>query len=54
MLEDQEENNNLPILGGRYVAESIEVSNAMLMDIEEDGTGLYQVQIQLIFTKRKV
>lgn len=46
-----EQNENLPELPGKYEAESIEVSNGMLFDIGEDGTGLYQVQIKLTLTK---
>lgn len=42
---------NLPILPGRFVAQDMTVSNCMLMDIEEDGTGVYQVQIQLKIKK---
>ena len=52
-LDDQNDAGNLPVLPGRYEAESLEVANAMLFDINEDGTGLYQVQIKLTITKRK-
>ncbi len=52
-LDDQNDANSLPILSGGYEAESLEVSNAMLFEIDEDGTGLYQVQIKLIITKRR-
>ncbi|MDD4390590.1 MAG: minor capsid protein [Eubacteriales bacterium] len=52
-LDDQNDEGNLPQLRGRYEAESIDVTNAMLFDIDEDGTGLYQVQIKLILTKRR-
>jgi hypothetical protein len=38
-------------LPANYIVEELNVSNAILFDIEEDGTGLYQVQIQLIFKK---
>ncbi len=50
-LEEQNEADNLPVLPGRYVAESIEASNAMLFDVEADGAGIYQVQIKLILKK---
>lgn len=52
-LEEQNEVDNFPVLPAGYEVEGLEVSNAMLFDIDEDGTGLYQVQIKLIFTKRK-
>lgn len=42
---------SLPELPGRFVAQDMTVSNCMLMDIEEDGTGVYQVQIQLKIMK---
>lgn len=41
----------LPALPGNFTAEKITVSNCMLMDIEADGTGTYQVQIQLKIKK---
>lgn len=44
----------LPSLPGRYEVEDIEVSNGMLMDLYDDGTGLYQLQVQLKFSKRSV
>ncbi len=50
-LEEQNEESNLPKLPGRYKAEELRVSNIMLFDINEDGTGLYQVQLQLEFRK---
>lgn len=52
-LDDQNDVGNLPVLSGRYSIENLEVSNAMLFDIDEDGTGLYQVQIKLTITKKK-
>lgn len=42
-LDDQP----LPELPGRFTANSLTVANCMLMDINEDGTGSYQVQIRL-------
>ena len=53
-VEEQADTNNMPVLPGRYEAEAVEVNNGMLLDIYEDGTGLYQVQIQLIFSRRSV
>ncbi|ADY54711.1 hypothetical protein Sgly_0345 [Syntrophobotulus glycolicus DSM 8271] len=52
-LDEQNDAGNLPELPGQYEAESLEVSNVLLFDIDEDGTGLYQVQIKLILTKKK-
>ena len=52
-LEEQNDAGNLPVLPGRYKAESLEVSNAMMLDLYDDGTGLYQVQIQFTFEKRR-
>lgn len=52
-LEEQNDADNFPVLPAGYEVESIIVSNVMLFDIDEDGTGLYQVQIKLIFTKKK-
>mgnify|MGYP001160659841 CR=1 FL=1 len=51
-IETQADKGYLPELPGQYVAEGIEVSNGMLLDLYEDGTGLYQVQIQFTFYKR--
>lgn len=50
-LETQNDIDNLPELPGRYSVISLMVANAMLFDIEEDGTGLYQVQITLKIKK---
>ncbi len=52
-LDDQNDEGILPALPGRYQADSIEVANAMLFDVGENGTGLYQVQIKLKITKKK-
>lgn len=52
-LEEQNEEGNLPALPGRYKAEELRVSNIMLFDVNEDGTGLYQVQLQLEFKKER-
>lgn len=46
-LDDQP----LPKLPGRFTANKLTVSNCMLMDISEDGTGIYQVQVQLEIKK---
>lgn len=52
-LEERSEKGDFPTLPSKYAVHEIEVSNAMLFDLYEDGTGLYQVQIQLIFSKRR-
>lgn len=52
-LDERAEKEDFPVLGERYQVESIEIFNAMLFDIDEDGTGLYQVQIKLTFIKRR-
>ena len=51
-LEDQADRDDLPQLPG-YRVESLEVSNAFLAEIDENGTGLYQVQIQIIISKEQ-
>jgi hypothetical protein len=53
-IEERNDNKVLPVLPSGYEFVEIQVSNAMLFDIAEDGTGLYQVQIQFIFIKRRV
>lgn len=52
-LEEQSAEDNLPKLPTGYKAEELRVSNIMLFDVNEDGTGLYQVQIQLEFRKER-
>lgn len=52
-LDEQNDANNFPVLTGGYGVDNIAVSNAMLMDIGEDGNGLYQIQIKLTITKKK-
>lgn len=51
-LDERNFNQDFPVMPDRYEAKEIQVSNAILYDIYEDGTGLYQVQIQFIFEKR--
>jgi len=50
-LDDQNEANNLPALPGQYEAVELSAANAMLFDIDEDGAGIYQIQIQLEIRK---
>ena len=47
------EEGGVPVLPGDYEAESVVPSNVMLMEIGDDGTGIYQVQIKLTFRKRR-
>lgn len=51
-LEEQAEAGNFPVLPPAYRVESMEVANAMLMDLDDAGYGVYQVQLQLEFSKR--
>lgn len=50
-LEGRDERGDLPALQSPYLAVSLAVSNAMLMDVEEGGAATYQVQIQFVFRK---
>ena len=52
-LEEQNAEGNLPELPTGYEATELRVSNVMLFDVNEDGTGLYQVQLQLEFKKER-
>ncbi|PWM59781.1 MAG: hypothetical protein DBX91_05275 [Subdoligranulum variabile] len=45
------ENGSLPNLPGNYKAERIIPSNVLLLDIGENGSGIYQIQIKLTFVK---
>ena len=49
-LDEQE----LPELPGTFKAEKMTTSNCLLVDIANDGTGLYQVQIQLTIKKEVI
>lgn len=53
-LECRNDEQDFPTLPQNYEVEEIQVSNAMLFDLYEDGTALYQIQIQLIFRKRRI
>lgn len=53
-LEHRNDEQDFPTLPQNYEVEEIQVSNAMLFDLYEDGTALYQIQIQLIFRKRRI
>ena len=51
-LEENNDNEVFPKIPG-YIVEEISASNVMLYDVEEDGRGTYQIQIQLTLTKRR-
>lgn len=53
-IEEQSDNGNLPMLSGGYEVEAVNASNIMLMDIGQDGLALYQVQLQMTFTRRGI
>jgi hypothetical protein len=51
-IEEQDEIGNYPTLPTNCEAESMSVANMLLFDVDEDGSeGLYQVQLNLIYTK---
>lgn len=51
-LEDNNDNEVFPEIRG-YAVEEISAANVMLFDVDEDGRGTYQIQIQLKLTKRR-
>ena len=51
-LENNNDNEVFPEIPG-YEVEEISASNTLLYDVEEDGRGTYQIQIQLRLTKRR-
>lgn len=54
-LEDQTDNNNLPDLGTKKVAESIEATSwgYLYQRDENDQTGIYQIICKLTYTETK-
>lgn len=52
-LYDWLESAPLPELPGQYEAEKITPSNIMLIDVDDRGTGVYQIQIKLTISKRR-
>lgn len=48
-IEQRSDGGDLPTLPGRYRANSVYVSNAMLFDILENGSGIYQIEISIEF-----
>ena len=53
-IESRADNDDFPQLSGGYEVDSISVSNLLLYDVGEDGMGVYQVQIKVEITKRRV
>lgn len=51
-LEERVDSKNLPVLDATYHPVSIEVSNASLMDVDDNGDATYQIQIQFIYVKK--
>ena len=50
-IEEQNETENFPIVENINI-ESVSCANGMLFDLDETGnTGLYQLQLQIIYTK---
>ena len=52
-IELKAEAEAYPKLKGRYSVNDIYATNAMLFDVNEDGTGIYQVQITVEIDKRR-
>lgn len=51
-LEERADRGDLPALKAPYRPVFIEVSNVMLMDLDNNGDATYQVQIQFIYQKK--
>ena len=49
-IEENEENERYPVIKG-YRVEEISATNALLFDVDVDGRGTYQLQIQLKLRK---
>ena len=52
-LYDWLETAPLPELPGQYEAGKITPTNIMLIDVDDHGTGVYQIQIKLTISKRR-
>ena len=52
-LEEQNDRGNFPVFGDQYMVRNMSVSNTMLYDVDEDGTGIYQVQIQIELRRKR-
>lgn len=51
-IEEQSYQGNLPRLPEPFQVEELTASNGMLFDVMENGLGLYQIQINMKFTRR--
>lgn len=51
-IEEQRYQGQLPVLPEPFVAEEVTASNGMLCDVMDNGLALYQIQIQMTFTRR--
>ena len=51
-IEDNNEKEIYPIVPS-YIVDEISASNALLFDVDVDGRGTYQIQIQLVLRKEK-
>lgn len=50
-IDSRNKNGDFPSLGDKQKVNAITVSNSMLYGVDEDGTSVYQIQIQLFYTK---
>ena len=48
-IDEQNDADNLPVLPGKYRTNSVTVTNAMLFEILEDGSGIYQISLSIEF-----
>lgn len=53
-IDEQNDAEHFPELPGSYKITEIVPANGMLFDIQEDGTGLYQLQIKVTIGRRKI
>ncbi|HCA29832.1 MAG TPA: hypothetical protein DEP23_09820 [Ruminococcaceae bacterium] len=51
-IEEQDDKRNYPQLPDSRKVESITVSNIMMFGVDDNGSAVYQIQMQLIYTKR--
>lgn len=51
-LEGRNRNGDFPDVGDNCVTTGITVANAMLYGVDEGGTSLYQIQIQLFYERK--
>lgn len=50
-VEQQEDAGSFPALPGRYEVTGISVANGVLFEVDNDGLGLYQMQLQVEIEK---